>query len=124
VGEFGNSGGGQGGGVAEKGEDRRIERKKMLGMDAPGPAGFDRATTATLLLLFLSRTQVKVSGMDAPGPAGFDRATLRRILNERFLLSRRVEREGLRRIFIATMLFVGVKFIRHKFIGKREDTSF
>jgi hypothetical protein len=53
-----------------------------------------------------------------------DPATLKRILNERFLLSRRVEREGMRRIFIACMLFVGVKFIRHKFIGKREDTSF
>lgn len=53
-----------------------------------------------------------------------DPATLKRILNERFLLSRRVEREGMRRIFIACMLFVGVKFIRHKFLGKKEDTSF
>jgi hypothetical protein len=56
--------------------------------------------------------------------AAMDPATLRRILNERFLLSRRIEREGLRRIFVASMLFIGVKFLRHKLIGKREDTNF
>lgn len=58
-------------------------------------------------------------------PTGpLDQATLRRVLNERFLLSRRVEREGMRRIFIACMMFVGIKFLKSKFVGKREDTSF
>jgi hypothetical protein len=66
----------------------------------------------------------KVSSAATASNTGLDPATLRRILNERFLLSRRIEREGLRRIFVATMLFVGIKFLRHKFIGKREDTNF
>ena len=62
--------------------------------------------------------------LSSAAKATMDPAHLRRILNERFLLSRRVEKEGMRRIFIACMLFVGVKFLRHKFVGKREDTSF
>ena len=66
----------------------------------------------------------KISAIPPMSGIPLDPATLKRALNERFLLSRRVEREGVRRIFIACMLFVAVKFVRHKFVGKREDTSF
>lgn len=74
----------------------------------------------------LNPASITSSGLAAAARAAgsLDSVTLRRVLNERFLLARRVEREGMRRIFIACMLFVGAKFVRHKFMGKREDTSF
>ena len=48
---------------------------------------------------------------------------LRAIMNERFVTQRTLEREGFRRVLAACMLFVGYKFVRHRFFGKVDDKA-
>jgi hypothetical protein len=46
---------------------------------------------------------------------------LRMLLNERYLLVKRTEREGFRKALLACGLFVGYKFIKYRFLGGRTD---
>ena len=50
-------------------------------------------------------------------------AQLRAILNERFVLTRRLERDGFRRVLAACMLFVGYKFFSTRFFGKSTERA-
>jgi hypothetical protein len=52
--------------------------------------------------------------------ASVERA-LRMLLNERYLLVKRTEREGFRKALIACGIFVGYKFIKYRFLGGRTD---
>jgi hypothetical protein len=51
------------------------------------------------------------------GWAEYQRRMVKAALNERFMLARRVEREGGRRILAAVVIFVGVKFLRYRIAG-------
>ena len=64
--------------------------------------------------------------MQPPSPASEEVASrwaaaqqrrIKEILNERYLLARRVETESFRRILGAVALFVGYKFVCHRFFG-------
>ena len=49
--------------------------------------------------------------------------SIRMVMNERYLLVRRVEREGFRRALLACGLFVGYKFVRNRFFGRADDKA-
>ena len=57
----------------------------------------------------------------AAGYAEAQRRRIKEVLNERYLLARRVEAESFRRILAAVALFVGYKFVRHRFFGGGGD---
>jgi hypothetical protein len=49
--------------------------------------------------------------------ADYQRRNVRELLNERYVLVKKVEREGFRRVLGAVVLFIGYKFVRHRFMG-------
>lgn len=49
--------------------------------------------------------------------ADSQRRNVRELLNERYLLAKKVEREGFRRVLGAVVLFIGYKFVRHRLLG-------
>lgn len=53
----------------------------------------------------------------------YQRRKVREVLNERYLLARRVEREGFRRALTAVVIFVGYKFVRHRFLGAGDGSK-
>ena len=52
-------------------------------------------------------------------PAVLDAARfqIRQALNQRYLLVKRIEREGLRRSVLGCLAFVGYRFLRTRFVG-------
>ena len=55
--------------------------------------------------------------------ADYPRRKIKDVLNERYLLSRKVEREGFRRVLGAVVVFVGYKFVRHRFFGAGDGSK-
>ena len=51
------------------------------------------------------------------------RQTIRMILNERYVLIRRMERDGFRRVLMACGLFVGYKFFKSRVFGRTDDKA-
>jgi len=52
-----------------------------------------------------------------------ERQAIRMIMSERYLLVRRTEREGFRRVLMACGLFVGYKFVKNRFFGRSDDRA-
>lgn len=48
---------------------------------------------------------------------------VQRALNDRYMLAQRVEREGLKRVVVASVLFLGYKFVKLRFFGRSDDRA-
>ena len=68
------------------------------------------------------------STLPPPSPAStyetkwreFQSRRLREALNDRFLLVRKTQRDGLKRILAVCVLFVALKFVRTRVVGKED----